>query len=47
MFKANNLIPSLEKLINFDIGATKKFTLDLYLQENFDASDTSAIQGFA
>jgi len=47
MFKANNLITPLSKLINLDVNASKKYWYDLFLQENFDASDTAAIQGFA
>jgi hypothetical protein len=43
MFKANNLITPLSKLINLDVNASKKYWYDLFLQENFDASDTAAI----
>jgi len=44
LYNANGLIKPLEKLINFDTNALKKYQMQLYVKRNLYLSDVTAVK---
>ena len=47
LYNANGLIKPLEKLINFDTLALKKYNMQLYVKRNLFLSDITAVKDMA